>query len=159
MPCFWQEFLRALDPACGNSTLIFTSPIKAKHTDDFEPSVFAVTDSLDNPLFPTTATVTHVIAYDTAIGDPSGCTYLAWWNSGPPWLTDPPGTFGSRYVDTDVSVPFDPTIDPIPMGAIPGFSDSGGSILLSGSNMFVAILTIETDVGTCMVAVGADYCE
>lgn len=160
MPCFWDNFVNAFDPDCLPGAVIYTHPVRARHTTDTDPApppfaVFADT-LLTVGLSPTVAQITHIAGYDNS-ADPSGCTYDAWFLGGVPFVS-PPAVGGALIGQHNAAINFDPNSDPIPYGSIPGLSDSGGTMLFDSNPNFVAVITIVTDVGVCYMVFAADYC-
>jgi len=131
---------------------------------------------------PTTATVTHVLAYasNNAIAytcgdDSTNCTLINWinghdetgsgacghdysaaWGSGRD-STDPPDQ-GAVIAEGDCSVDFDPTA-PLDVRDLPPLAYDSGSDTINGvAGCWTLVLTITTDVGYCTFVCGTSFC-
>lgn len=157
MGCFWREVVRCEDTSCGNTTLIFATPAKLQNGADLATWPLTVFDAFGGTeLFPTTARITHIDGY---FPGGSGCEFKDWYADGD-FSVAPPNTSGDPIISRNVTgVEFDPSMDDIPIGAVPGITGDGGAVYLDGDSMFIAFLTIETDLGVCHFVCGADYCE
>jgi hypothetical protein len=120
--------------------------------------------------FPISATITHATVYRG--GDSDFCDFSAWAQAWVNYVTgvdrtvlpDPlpthPIDLGTDVaIDEDCTVTFDPTPGHggiVPLQDIPGFEDI--FIDPPEAPSYVAVLTIETDVGTSVWAVGGTQC-
>lgn len=187
MSCFWQDFLRCDDPSCFAVDLVYATPQYASNINSgFDLELWSDKE-LTIPLSPTTAIIVHATAYPAgAISngscglDTNNCNLYDWahghnqfaddgcgpnydfpWGNAPRLIDAPPipTNFMTNIADGDCSVSFDPTIDPAPAAAIPVLAYNSGTLTLNGhSGAWTILLTIETDVGTCILVCGNSFC-
>ena len=165
MTCFWQRFVSANDVDCDvdPTTHIYAHPINLH-----EDSVFSFFSdaALTVQIFPTSATITSISVYAGATDIANcNCPWIDWWAAPTDSESPPRGAqLGSPYtvsmgLDLVSPLSFAPILtaaEYVDLGG--GYSYSWRSIPANTIYNTVIILTVQTDVGMCLLVFAGSCC-